>query len=72
MAEHRDFTLEDILAEQRRARGGQEAPKEEAQAPAAPQEEPAPAEQENTPVEDAEDDFVPPPPPMEMFGAILA
>ena len=40
MAEHRDFTLEDILAEQRRAREGQEAPKEEAQAPAAPQEEP--------------------------------
>ena len=38
MAEHRDFTLEDILAEQRRAREGQEAPKEEAQAPAAPQE----------------------------------
>ena len=33
---------------------------------------PAPAVQENTPVEDAEDDFVPPPPPMEMFGAILA
>ena len=42
MAEHRDFTLEDILAEQRRAREGQEAPKEEAQAPAAPQEEPQP------------------------------
>ena len=41
MAEHRDFTLEDILAEQRRAREGQEAPKEEAQAPAAPQEEAA-------------------------------
>ena len=41
MAEHRDFTLEDILAEQRRAREEQEAPKEEAQAPAAPQEEPA-------------------------------
>ena len=41
MAEHRDFTLEDILAEQRRAREGQETPKEEAQAPAAPQEEPA-------------------------------
>ena len=40
MAEHRDFTLEDILAEQRRAREGQETPKEEAQAPAAPQEEP--------------------------------
>ena len=40
MAEHRDFTLEDILAEQRRAREEQEAPKEEAQAPAAPQEEP--------------------------------
>ena len=40
MAQHRDFTLEDILAEQRRAREGQEAPKEEAQAPAAPQEEP--------------------------------
>ena len=39
MAEHRDFTLEDILAEQRRAREGQEAPKEEAQAAAAPQEE---------------------------------
>ena len=38
MAEHRDFTLEDILAEQRRAREGQETPKEEAQAPAAPQE----------------------------------
>ena len=32
--------MEDILAEQRRAREGQEAPKEEAQAPAAPQEEP--------------------------------
>ena len=42
MAEHRDFTLEDILAEQRRAREGQETPKEEAQAPAAPQEEPQP------------------------------
>lgn len=42
MAEHRDFTLEDILAEQRRAREGQEAHKEEAQAPAAPQEEPQP------------------------------
>ena len=41
MAEHRDFTLEDILAEQRRAREGQETPKEEAQALAAPQEEPA-------------------------------
>ena len=40
MAEHRDFTLEDILAERRRAREGQETPKEEAQAPAAPQEEP--------------------------------
>lgn len=45
MAEHRDFTLEDILAEQRRAREEQEAPKEEAQAPAAPQEEPEPQPQ---------------------------
>ena len=34
MAEHRDFTLEDILAEQRRKREGQEAP-----APAQPVEE---------------------------------
>ena len=34
MAEHRDFTLEDILAEQRRKREGQQAP-----APAQPAEE---------------------------------
>ena len=58
MAEHRDFTLEDILAEQRRAREGQEAPKEEAQAPAAPQEEPAEEPQpqkEPDPESEAED-----------------
>ena len=58
MAEHRDFTLEDILAEQRRAREGQEAPKEEAQAPAAPQEEPKPQPQpqkEPEPESEAED-----------------
>ena len=57
MAEHRDFTLEDILAEQRRAREGQEAPKEEAQAPAAPQEaaaEPQP-QKEPEPESEAED-----------------
>ena len=57
MAEHRDFTLEDILAEQRRAREEQEAPKEEAQAPAAPQEEPAEPQpqREPEPESDAED-----------------
>ena len=58
MAEHRDFTLEDILAEQRRAREEQEAPKEEAQAPAAPQEEPKPQPQpqkEPEPESEAED-----------------
>ena len=58
MAEHRDFTLEDILAEQRRAREGQETPKEEAQAPAAPQEEPAEEPQpqkEPEPESEAED-----------------
>ena len=58
MAEHRDFTLEDILAEQRRAREGQETPKEEAQAPAAPQEEPEPQPQpqkEPEPESEAED-----------------
>ena len=58
MAEHRDFTLEDILAEQRRAREGQETPKEEAQAPAAPQEEPAEEPQpqkEPDPESEAED-----------------
>lgn len=58
MAEHRDFTLEDILAEQRRAREEQEAPKEEAQAPAAPQEEPEPQPQpqkEPEPESEAED-----------------
>ena len=57
MAEHRDFTLEDILAEQRRAREGQETPKEEAQAPAAPQEaaaEPQP-QKEPEPESEAED-----------------
>ena len=58
MAEHRDFTLEDILAEQRRAREGQEAPKEEAQAPVAPQEavaeEPQP-QKEPEPESEAED-----------------
>ena len=58
MAEHRDFTLEDILAEQRRAREGQETPKEEAQAPAAPQEavaeEPQP-QKEPDPESEAED-----------------
>ena len=58
MAEHRDFTLEDILAEQRRAREGQETPKEEAQAPAAPQEEAAEEPQpqkEPEPESEAED-----------------
>ena len=51
MAEHRDFTLEDILAEQRRAR-------EEQEAPAAPQEEPEPQPQpqkEPEPESEAED-----------------
>ena len=56
MAEHRDFTLEDILAEQRRAREGQETPKEEAQAPAAPQEEPElQPQKEPEPESEAED-----------------
>ena len=54
MAEHRDFTLEDILAEQRRAREGQEAPKEEAQAPAAPQEEPAKPQPQREPEPESE------------------
>ena len=54
MAEHRDFTLEDILAEQRRAREGQEAPKEEAQAPAAPQEEPAEPQPQKEPEPESE------------------
>ena len=54
MAEHRDFTLEDILAEQRRAREGQEAPKEEAQAPAAPQEEPAEPQPQREPEPESE------------------
>ena len=54
MAEHRDFTLEDILAEQRRAREEQEAPKEEAQAPAAPQEEPAEPQPQREPEPESE------------------
>ena len=54
MAEHRDFTLEDILAEQRRAREGQETPKEEAQAPAAPQEEPAEPQPQREPEPESE------------------
>ena len=54
MAEHRDFTLEDILAEQRRAREEQEAPKEEAQAPAAPQEEPAEPQPQKEPEPESE------------------
>ena len=54
MAEHRDFTLEDILAEQRRAREEQEAPKEEAQAPAAPQEEPAKPQPQREPEPESE------------------
>ena len=54
MAEHRDFTLEDILAEQRRAREGQETPKEEAQAPAAPQEEPAEPQPQKEPEPESE------------------
>lgn len=54
MAEHRDFTLEDILAEQRRAREEQEAPKEEAQAPAAPQEEPAKPQPQKEPEPESE------------------